>query len=165
MPLQPNDKFPENVKFSHVQYDAEDSELTKCGIQTVYDASKEWADKKVVLFAVPGAFTPGCQNTHLPGFIKHYADLKRKGVDIIAVIAHDSAFVMAAWGKANKVFSKEFLFLSDPGAAFSKSIGWNNGARTSRYAIVLDQGVVAYAGKDESGQFANSSADTVLAKL
>lgn len=131
----------------------------------VYNASKEWADKKVVLFAVPGAFTPGCQGTHLPGFINNYAEFKKRGIDIIAVIAYDSAFVMAAWGKANNVFNQEILFLSDPGAAFSKSIGWSNGVQAARYAIALDKGVVVYAGRDEKGQFNNSSAETVLAKL
>ncbi|KAF8428362.1 allergen Asp F3 [Tirmania nivea] len=165
MPLQPGDKFPEDVRFGYVPYGAEDSDLTKCGTSTVYNASKEWADKNVVLIAVPGAFTPGCQGTHLPGFIKKYAEFRKKGIDIIAMIASDSAFVMAAWGKANKVFNQEILFLSDPGAAFSKSIGWSNGVQALRYAILLDKGVVAYAGKDERGQFNNSSAEIVLAKL
>ncbi|KAF8472656.1 peroxisomal matrix protein [Kalaharituber pfeilii] len=165
MPLKPGDNFPESVKFGYVHYEGEDSELTQCGISTTYNASQEWTGKKVVLFAVPGAFTPGCQGVHLPGFIKRYQDFKSKGVDIIAVIAYDSPFVMAAWGKANKVFNKEILFLSDPGATFSKSIGWNNGTQTARYAIALDKGVVIYAGKDERGRFDNSSAETVLAKL
>lgn len=59
----------------------------------------------------------------------------------------------AAWGKANEVFNDEIIFLSDSGAAFSKSIGWSNGPQTARYAIALDKGKVIYAGKDERGQF------------
>ncbi|KAI5809994.1 allergen Asp F3 [Peziza echinospora] len=165
MPLKPGDRFPENVKFGYVPYQAEDAELTYCGIATQYDASKEWADKKVVLFAVPGAFTPGCQGVHLPGFIQRLEDFKKKGVDIVAVIASDSAFVMAAWGKANKVLNNEILFLSDPGAEFSKSIGWNIGNLAARYAIVVDKGVVKYAGKDERGKIVESAAETILSKL
>ena len=105
-------------------------------------------------------------------------EFKKRGIDIIAVIAYDSAFVMydysshsldlvivifiitdtdclyrAAWGKANKVFNQEILFLSDPGAAFSKLIGWSNGIQAARYAIVLDKSVVVYAGKDDRGNF------------
>lgn len=63
----------------------------------------EWANKKVVLFAVPGAFTPTCSAYHLPGFIDHLIDFKAKGVDIIAVLAFNDAFVMSAWGKANGI--------------------------------------------------------------
>jgi alkyl hydroperoxide reductase 1 len=63
----------------------------------------EFANKKVVLFSVPGAFTPGCSVKHLPGFIKHLSELKSKGVDIVACIAYNDAFVMSAWGKANGI--------------------------------------------------------------
>ena len=63
----------------------------------------EWADKKVVLFAVPGAFTPGCSARHLPGYIENLSAIKAKGVDVVAVIAYNDAFVMSAWGKANGI--------------------------------------------------------------
>lgn len=63
----------------------------------------EWAGKKVVLFSVPGAFTPGCSAKHLPGYIKNLSSLKSKGADIIACIAYNDAFVMSAWGKANGI--------------------------------------------------------------
>jgi alkyl hydroperoxide reductase 1 len=66
-------------------------------------ASAEWADKKVVVFAVPGAFTPSCSAKHLPGFIEKLPALKSKGVDIIACIAYNDAWVMSAWGKANGI--------------------------------------------------------------
>jgi hypothetical protein len=79
----------------------------------------EWATKKVVLFSVPGAFTPGCSVKHLPGFIENLSKLKSKGVDVVACIAYNDAFVMSAWGKANsmkgddivRLFSSPFLFL------------------------------------------------------
>jgi peroxiredoxin len=63
----------------------------------------EWANKKVVLFSVPGAFTPGCSARHLPGYIENLSKLKSKGVDIVAVIAFNDAWVMSAWGKANNI--------------------------------------------------------------
>lgn len=63
----------------------------------------EWANKKVVLFSVPGAFTPGCSARHLPGYIENLSKLKAKGVDVVATIAFNDAFVMSAWGKANKI--------------------------------------------------------------
>jgi alkyl hydroperoxide reductase 1 len=63
----------------------------------------EWANKKVVLFAVPGAFTPGCSARHLPGYIENLSKFKTKGVDVIAVIAFNDAWVMSAWGKANGI--------------------------------------------------------------
>lgn len=68
-----------------------------------YNASKEFADKKVVLFAVPGAFTPGCSVRHLPGYVEHLDDIKAKGVDQVIVIAMNYAFVMSAWSKANGI--------------------------------------------------------------
>lgn len=78
--------------------------------------------------------------------------MKAKGVDVVAVISYNDAFVMNAWSKANGIKNDEILFLEDPEAKFSKSIGWTMGPRTARYAIVIDKGTVIYAGKDEKGQ-------------
>ena len=74
-----------------------------------YDASKEWADKKVVLFAVPGAFTPGCSVRHLPGYIEHLDKIKGKSVDVVAVLASNDAWVMSAWGKANGIHKDDIV--------------------------------------------------------
>ena len=81
-----------------------------------YNASAEFAHKKVVLFAVPGAFTPGCSVRHLPGYIEHLNEIKGKGVDLVVVIAMNDAWVMSAWGKANgvvedKIVSDGFFFV------------------------------------------------------
>ncbi|KAA8908639.1 peroxisomal matrix protein [Sphaerosporella brunnea] len=162
--LKSGDKFPEGVTFSYIPYSNND-DINSCGRPQTLETSKEWADKKVVLFAVPGAFTPTCSEAHLPGYIKHLEELKAKGVDVVAVVAYNDAFVMNAWSKAQHVKNDEILFLSDDEAKFSKSIGWNMGPRTARYAIVLDKGKVVYAGKDEKGQLSVSAAETVLAKL
>ena len=84
-------------------YTEEKDSITSCGIPQTYDASKEFAGKKVILFAVPGAFTPGCSVRHLPGYIEHLDEIKAKGVDVVIVIAMNDAWVMSAWGKANGI--------------------------------------------------------------
>ncbi|OAL33331.1 hypothetical protein AYO20_07342 [Fonsecaea nubica] len=172
--LKEGDQFPPDVVFSYIPYTPESSAITSCGIPQNYNASKEWADKKVVLFAVPGAFTPGCSVRHLPGYIDALQDLKGKKVDIVAVLAYNDAFVMSAWGKANGIkdeiellliFFACQLFLSDPETKFSKSIGWTLGERTARYAIIIDHGKVVYAEKEPGRDITVSSAAAVLAKL
>ncbi|KAJ5334133.1 Redoxin [Penicillium brevicompactum] len=141
MSLNSGDSFPDNVVFQYIPWSEESDEITSCGIPINYNASQKWADKKVVLFSVPGAFTPTCSVNHVPGYINNLPKLREKGVDIVAVLAFNDPFVMSAWGKANR------LFLSDPDAKFSKSIGWADEAsgRTGRYAIVIDHGKVRYA--------------------
>ncbi|KAH6661959.1 peroxisomal matrix protein [Halenospora varia] len=163
--LKVGDSFPAGVTFSYVPYTPENSDITSCGIPTNYDASKEFAGKRVVLFSVPGAFTPGCSARHLPGYIQNLPALKSKGVDIVAVIAFNDAWVMSAWGKANGIKGDDILFLSDPEAKFSKSIGWTNGERTARYAVVIDNGKVIYAEKEPGREVTVSSAEAVLSKL
>jgi len=163
--LKEGDNFPADVVFSYVPYTPENSDITACGIPQNYAASKEWADKKVVLFAVPGAFTPGCSLRHLPGYIEKLEEIKGKKVDIVAVLAYNDAFVMSAWSKANGIKNDDILFLSDPEAKFSKSIGWNLGERTARYAIVIDHGKVVYAEKEPGRDITVSAAEAVIAKL
>ncbi|KAL2359997.1 Peroxiredoxin Asp f3 [Blastomyces dermatitidis] len=164
-PLKAGDSFPADVKFSYIPWSEDKEDITACGIPQTYDASKEWADKKVVLFAVPGAFTPSCSENHLPGYIKNQQSMRAKGVDVIAVIAYNDAFVMSAWGKANKVTGNDILFLSDGDAAFSKNIGWTMGERTGRYALIIDHGKVLYAENEPGRGVTVSGAEAVLAKL
>lgn len=92
-------------------YTEEKDTITSCGIPQQFKASKEFADKKVVLFAVPGAFTPGCSVRHLPGYIEYLNDIKGKGVDLVIVIAMNDAFVMSAWGKANGIKNDDIVSL------------------------------------------------------
>jgi len=159
------DSFPSGVTFSYVPYTPENGDITSCGMPVNYDASKEFAGKKVVLFAVPGAFTPGCSVKHLPGYIENLPKLKAKGVDIVAVIAFNDAWVMSAWGKANGIKGDDILFLSDPETNFSKKLGWTLGERTARYAIIIDDGKIVYAEKEPGREVSVSSAEAVLAKL
>lgn len=106
---------------------------------------------KVVLFAVPGAFTPACSNAHLPGFVENSAELRAKGVDTIACVAVNDAFVMDAWGKAHGVGpdGADILLLADGNGTFTEAIGmtldgsgFGLGNRSKRYAAVLQDGVV-----------------------
>ncbi|KAL3476491.1 Redoxin [Aspergillus californicus] len=165
-PLKPGDSFPSDVAFQYIPWSDDSADVTSCGIPIKYAASKEWADKKVVLFSVPGAFTPTCSVNHLPGYITSLPQLKEKGVQVVAVLASNDPFVMSAWGKANKVTGDDILFLSDPDARFSNSIGWANAGRTGRFAIIIDHGKVTYADiETERGAVKVSGADTVLANL
>lgn len=132
--LKPGDKFPSDVVFSYVPWKPETAELTSCGMPVNYKASDEFKDKKVVLFAVPGAFTPGCSVRHLPPFIENLETLKQKA-DVVGVLAANDAFVMSAWQKANGIKNDDIYFFSDPELKFVKSIGWNMGERSGRWAM------------------------------
>jgi peroxiredoxin len=125
---------------------------------------------RVVLFAVPGAFTPGCSKIHLPGFVKGAADLKAKGVDRIACIAVNDAWVMDAWGRDQGV-GDDILMLADGDGTFTKAIGLDKdlsvaglGVRSARYAMVLQDGVVESLEVDTKGVEV-SSCDAVLGRL
>ncbi|OKL62757.1 hypothetical protein UA08_01448 [Talaromyces atroroseus] len=163
--LNAGDEFPSDVVFSYIPWTEENEKIQACGIPINYNASKEWADKKVVLFALPGAFTPVCSAAHVPGYIENLPKLRAKGVDVVAVLAYNDAYVMSAWGKANNVKGDDILFLSDPDAKFSKSIGWaDEEGRTGRYAIVIDHGKVTYA-KRERGKNILESGSVATIKL
>lgn len=125
--------------------------------------------KKVVLFAVPGAFTPTCSAAHLPGFVVHVDAIKAKGVDTVACIAVNDVFVMNAWGKAQN--AEHILMLADGNADFTQSIGlildgtgFGMGLRCKRYAMIIDNGVVTHLAVDEKG-LEKSSAEAILAVL
>ncbi|MGD9742512.1 MAG: peroxiredoxin [Dongiaceae bacterium] len=127
--------------------------------------------RKVVLFAVPGAFTPTCSMQHLPGFVKNADKLRAKGVDTIACLSVNDAFVMDAWGRDQKVGDK-VLMLADGNADFSKAVGlteddseYGMGIRACRYALVAENGVVKTLAVEEGDAFDVSSAESILAKL
>ncbi|KAK4250919.1 Redoxin [Corynascus novoguineensis] len=164
-PLQVGSPFPEGVTFTYI-HPTGTLDLTTCGLPIKYEASKEFQNKKVVLVAVPGAFTPTCQQQHVTSYIANLDKLRAKGVDSIVFIASNDAFVMSAWGKANGIKDESILFASDANAEFSRSIGWASGDRTGRYAVVVDHGKVVYAEADtQRGSIEHSGAEGVLAKL
>jgi glutaredoxin-dependent peroxiredoxin len=127
--------------------------------------------KKVVLFAVPGAFTPTCSLKHLPGFIDKADALKAKGVDTIGCVSVNDAFVMDAWGKTVGADGK-VIMLADGSGIFAKAVGVELdlsdkglGLRSRRYAMLADDGVVKVLNLEEGGAFTVSSADDILAAL
>ncbi len=130
-----------------------------------------FAGKKVAVFAVPGAFTPTCSVRHLPGYIDRAADIKAKGVDAIACIAVNDAFVMGAWGKEHKADGK-VLMLADGSGEFTKAMGLEfdltrngMGVRSQRYSMLVDNGVVKALNVEQPGQFDVSSAEAMLKAL
>ena len=125
----------------------------------------------VVLFGVPGAFTPTCSDHHLPGFVIRAEDLQAKGVDAVYCVSVNDAFVMGAWGKAHEVDGKVGL-IADGSATFTKALGLDVdlsggglGVRSKRYAAVIKDGVVSHLAVEETLGLDVSSADSVLQAL
>lgn len=128
-----------------------------------------FAGKKVVLFAVPGAFTPTCSAAHLPGFVVHVDDIKAKGVDTVACMAVNDAFVMGAWGKSQN--AEAILMLADGNAEFAEATGlvmdatgFGMGKRCKRFAMIVEDGTVVHLAIDEKG-LEKTSAEAILAAL
>jgi peroxiredoxin (alkyl hydroperoxide reductase subunit C) len=127
--------------------------------------------KTVVLFGVPGAFTPTCSAKHLPGYTENYEALKAKGADVIACMAVNDAFVMGAWGKDQGVADK-VVMLADGSAEFTKKLGLELdltarglGVRCQRFALVAKDGKVAHVAVEAPGAFEVSKAEAILAAL
>jgi peroxiredoxin len=134
-------------------------------------ASEFFKGKKVALFALPGAFTPTCSAKHLPGFIEKYDDLKKKGVETIACLSVNDAFVMGAWGKAQNVGDK-VVMLADGSGELTKAIGMEFdltarglGLRSQRYSMLVDDGVVKQLNLEKPGAFEVSDANTLLGQI
>ncbi len=130
-----------------------------------------FAGKKVVVFALPGAFTPTCSAKHLPGFVQNADAIKAKGVDAIACVSVNDAFVMGAWGDQQKVGDK-IMMLGDGNGDLTKALGlemdgsrFGMGKRSQRFAMIVDNGVVKQLNVEEPGAFAVSSAEHVLKQL
>ena len=143
---------------------------TKDGVQTK-TTDEIFGGKKVVLFALPGAFTPTCSAKHLPGFVNNHQALKSKGIDSVACLSVNDAFVMDAWGKDQGVEDK-VLMLADGNGEFTKAVGltmdgtgYGMGLRSQRYAMVLDDGVIKTLNVEAPGAFEVSSAESILKAL
>ena len=160
MTIQVGDRIPRGT-FNH---------LTENGPEAI-TTEDIFAGKKVVLFALPGAFTPTCSAKHLPGFVAKAGEIKAKGVDTIACLAVNDAFVMGAWGQDQGVGDK-VLMLADGIAEFTKALGLEldlttraMGLRSNRYAMIVDDGVVTLLNNEAPGAFEISSAEAVLEAL
>ena len=150
--------------------EAEFITMTADGTQK-FTSGTVFAGRKVVLFAVPGAFTPTCSMNHMPGFVKEADAIKAKGVDTIACTAVNDHHVMAAWGKASGAEGK-ILMLADGNATFARALGLNNdltasgmGERSRRYSMIVEDGVVKALNVEDKPGVNVSGADTILNQL
>ncbi len=160
MAIQVGDKIP-SVRLQAV---------TPEGVKQV-TTDELFGGKKVVLFAVPGAFTPTCSEQHLPGFVERAAEIKGKKVDAILCLSVNDPFVMAAWAKDRRVGSQVTL-VADGSAEFTRAVGldmdgskFGMGTRSQRYALIAENGVVTHLAVDKPMKFELTSAEAVLERL
>ncbi len=132
-------------------------------------ASDYFAGKKVVLFALPGAFTPTCSEAHLPGYVVHYDDIIAKGVDAVACLSVNDAFVMKAWQASQN--AEHIAMIADGGAGLTKALelvldtAGFGGIRSQRYSMIVDNGEIKSLNVEQGGGFEVSGADKILAEL
>jgi peroxiredoxin len=160
MAIQAGDKIP-------------NATLKKMGAEGMTDVTTDqlFSGKRVVLFAVPGAFTPTCSAQHLPGFVAKAAEIKAKGIDTIACVSVNDAFVMDAWGKSGNV-GDSIEMLADGNGDFAKALGLDFdgsaigfGIRAQRFAAIVDDGVVKHLAVEKPMKFEVSSAEAILEAL
>ena len=158
MPIQPGDTLPE-VSLKRIRE----------GVETV-DTHSLFGGKKVVLFAVPGAFTPTCSERHLPGFVERYDDFHKRGIDVACMSVNDP-FVMKAWGESQHV-PDGLMMLSDGNGDFTRALGlemdasaYGMGTRAKRFAIYAEDGIAKKVWVEAPGEFRVSSAENVLSQL
>jgi peroxiredoxin len=159
MAIKEGDKLPEATMH-----------IMKEGRPTPIKTSELFGGKKVVVFAVPGAFTPTCSQAHLPGFVVHADQIKAKGVDSIVCISVNDAFVMDSWGKNSN--ADEILMVGDGNGEFTKAVGlemdgsgFGLGKRSQRYAMIVENGVVKKLNVEAPGKFEVSKAEAILEAL
>ena len=160
MTIKAGDKMPEGAF----------TRMTKDGPQKM-TTEQLFGGKTVVLFSVPGAFTPTCDAKHLPGFVELADQIRAKGVDTIACMAVNDVFVMNAWGKSSSVGDK-IVMLADGNGDYAKALGleldakgYGMGTRGQRFAIIVKDGVAKTVDVEAPGQFKVSAADYVLGQL
>ena len=151
--------------------------IPECTLKTMGDKGPEdiatrdiFSGKKVLLFAVPGAFTPGCSLTHLPGYVVNADKIKAQGVDTIACMSVNDAFVMGAWG--NDQNASEILMLADGNADFTAALGleldgsgFGMGTRSQRFAMIVEDGTVSHLNVEDGPGIDASSAETMMTLL
>ncbi len=133
------------------------------------DPAQLFAGKKVVMFSLPGAFTPTCSQKHLPGYVKELAQLKAKGIDIVACLSVNDAFVMKAWAEQHDALGK-IVMLADGAAAFSKALGIDfeipgMGVRAKRALFTIEDGVVKSVDVEAPGKFEVSGVEACMTKF
>ena len=158
MTIQAGDRLPE-VPLQRI----------RDGVETV-DTHALFAHRKMVIFAVPGAFTPTCSEKHLPGFVEHFDEFRNRGIGVACVAVNDP-FVMQAWGRSQHV-PDDLLMLADGNGDFARALGlemdasaYGMGTRAKRFALYAEDGVVKQLHVEAPGEFRVSSAEHVLAQL
>ncbi|MEZ5559083.1 MAG: peroxiredoxin [Pseudomonadales bacterium] len=159
MAIKEGDKLPEATM--HVMKDGRPTPVTTAEL---------FGGKKVVLFAVPGAYTPTCSQAHLPGFVVNADAIKAKGVDSIVCLAVNDAFVMDSWGKDHN--AEQIVMVGDGNGTFTKALGlemdgsgFGLGKRSQRFAMIVEDGVVTKLAVEAPGKFEVSSAEAILQAL
>ena len=159
MTIQPGDALPE-VALQH---------LKDGGVQIV-DTATLFGDRKVVLFAVPGAFTPTCSERHLPGYVEHFEAFRQRGVEVACMAVNDP-FVMQAWGQSQHV-PDGLMMLADGNGDFTRALGlemdasgYGMGTRSKRFALYAENGVVKHLHVEAPGEYRVSSAEHMLGHI
>ena len=153
-------------------YEFMNEETEGCSLgPNAFEVEKLAAGKKIVLFALPGAFTPTCSAKHVPGYVEHFDAIKAKGVDEIWCVSVNDPFVMGAWGRDQKV-GKKIRMLGDGSEEKKKKLGLELdltargfGVRSDRYAMIIEDGVVKSLDREAPGKFEVSDAASILKKL
>lgn len=160
MAIQVGDKLPA-VDLQH---------MAASGVETI-NSKDLFAGKKVALFALPGAYTPTCSASHLPGYVVASDELFAKGIDLIVCLSVNDAFVMDAWGKQNNADDR-VMMIADGSAHFTRAVGLEldldatgMGIRSQRYAMVINDNVVEVLNVEAPKQFEVSDAQTILASI
>ena len=167
MTIKIGDHLPEGTLSEFVETETAGCSLGPNNFQ-VTDITK---GKKIVIFGLPGAYTPTCSAQHVPGFVKHAEQFKAAGVDEIWCISVNDAFVMGAWGREQKA-TGIVRMMADGNAAYSKALGldadfskFGMGTRSQRYSLLVDDGVVKQFNVEQGGGFEVSNAETMLTQL
>ncbi len=158
MTIQVGDRLPE-AKLQRI----------RDGVEVV-DTPTLFEGKRVVLFAVPGAFTPTCSERHLPGFVEHFDEFRDKGVEVLCMSVNDP-FVMKAWGESQHV-PDGLMMLADGNGEFARALGlemdasgYGMGKRSKRFSLYAEDGVVKQLNVEAPGEFRVSSAEHILSQL
>jgi peroxiredoxin len=167
MPIKAGDRLPEGTLTELI-----DTEREGCTIgPNNFTVSEQVKGKKIVIFGLPGAFTPTCSAKHVPSYVINHAALKAKGVDEVWCVSVNDAFVMGAWGKDQKAGGKVRM-MADGSATFTKALGLDMdliargmGVRSQRYAMLVEDGVVKRLNVEAPGKFEVSGAEAMLAQL
>jgi peroxiredoxin len=164
--IQPGDKLPDATLWESVEF-GEACPLAPSPVSV----EGESRGKRLVIFGVPGAFTPTCSGKHLPGYVQHLDELKARGIDEVWCVAVNDGYVMAAWGKQQGAIGKVRM-LGDGNADFARKLGVDNdagksgmGVRSRRYSLLVEDGVVRRVNLEQPGKFEVSDVSTMLSQI